>query len=227
MPQTRRAIFRFPHLRALAGMCLALGTGAAAYAQALPTATQDLRMAAFGGVTGTDTGLRGAPYTPSSNTGKNLSLTAGYDLGFRTPLHRLHTALEIRGTYPVYTDHLDDQKNVLVGLRIGPYVGKLRPYGDAFYGRGGIHYGGYGYPAPNQTVYYTTSFGNVIAGGGGLDVNLNERFAIKLDAQIQRYSVPVTASGSLYAKSATVAAIYRFDFNRHVKLDKMGMPKGK
>jgi len=223
VPQPRFASFPYQCVGTVL-LCVALGGGAAAFAQALPTATQDLRMSVFGGVTGTDTGLPGNPYIPSSSTGNNIGITAGYDLGFRTPFQRLHTALEIRGTLPVDSGDVAGEKNVLVGLRIGPYIRRLRPYGDAFYGRGGLNYKGYGYPSPTLPVYYTSSFGNVFAGGGGLDLDLSERFAIKFDVQLERYSVPVTKSGSLIAKSGTVGVIYRFDFNHRVKLDKMGMP---
>lgn len=227
MPQTRCASTRPYRVFALAGLCVAFGVGVRVHAQAMATATRDLRMSVFAGATGTDTGLPGNPFDPKSSTGNNLGITAGYDLGFRTPLHRLHTALEIRGTYPFYNDNVDKQENVLAGLKIGPYYGRFRPYGDAFYGRGGISYSGFGYPSANQPVYYTSSFGNIFAGGGGVDVDLNEHFAVKFDVQIQRYSVPVTTSGHLLAKAGTVGLVYRFDFDHRVKLDKAGMPKGK
>jgi hypothetical protein len=217
----RRAPSCYYRFALLAGLCLA------AHAQARPTATRDLRMSAFAGINGTDTGLPGDPSRPTSSTGNNIGITAGYDLGFRTPIHQLHTALEVRGTYPVDSGDVAGEKNLLVGLRIGPYIRNLRPYGDAFYGRGGLTYKGFGYPAPNQTIYYTTSVGNVFAGGGGVDVDLSERFAIKFDVQIERYSVPVTTSGHLLAKAGTVGVIYRFDFDRRVKLDKTGMPKSR
>jgi hypothetical protein len=224
VPQIRRILSCYTLVAALIVLRLTIGGCVSANAQALPTATQDLRMSVFAGATGTDTGLPGNPSIPTSSTGNNISIMAGYDLGFRTPLHSLHTALEIRGTYPVDSGDVAGEKNLLAGLRIGPYIHKLRPYGDAFYGRGGLNYQGFGYPAPNQPVYYTTSFGNVYGGGGGVDVDLTERFAIKLDAQVLRYSVPVTTSGHLLAKAGTVGVVYRFDFNHRVKLDKMGMP---
>jgi hypothetical protein len=180
-----------------------------AKAQSSPTATQPLRISAFGGATGTFTGLE---------SGKNLGITAGIDLTAR-PFYSFYPSLEVRGTYPFAEGHIDSQRNILVGLKVEKFYDRLRPYADILFGRGSIHYENGGFPDPSNTFLYLQSPSNVLSVGGGADYNLTDRFAVKAEVQFQRYSTPVTVSGYLYAKPITVGLVYRFDFNHrgHVR----------
>lgn len=176
-----------------------------AHAQAKPAATQSLHLSAFGGATGTYTGFGG---------GRNVGITAGADLGFR-PFHSFFPSLEIRGTYPVAKGKVDSQRNFLGGLQIAREYGRYHPYIDFLFGRGQINYNP-GFVNVPRTLYYTQSVTNVFSPGLGVDIDLTDHFAFKADAQLQRYSIPVTTMGSIYAKAGTLGLVYRFDFN-HTK----------
>jgi len=182
---------------------LALGSISAA-AQARSTATQMLRLSAFGGINGTYTGLAG---------GRNVGITAGADLSFR-PFFSLRPSVEVRGTYPVHDDGIDSQRNGLVGIKLERAFGRLRPYGDALFGRGAIDYP-HGFTDPTGARTYARTVSNVFAFGGGVDYDLTPHFALKADVQVIRYVTPVTVSGNVYAKSGTAGIVYRFDFNHH------------
>ncbi len=174
--------------------------------QASPTATRTLQISAFGGLSGTDTGLF---------SGRNLGITAGVDLGFR-PFHTFYPSLEVRGTYPVSKGNVDSERNILSGIKISKRYGRFHPYGDFLVGRGQINYGNGGYAAPDFQSYYVyvQSVSNVFSPGAGLDLQLDRQFSVKVDGQFQRYSSPVTDSGHLYSKSLTVGIVYRFAFDR-------------
>jgi hypothetical protein len=176
-----------------------------AHAQANPTATQSLQLSVFGAATGTYTGLSG---------GRNLGFTAGVDLGF-LPYRSFYPSLEVRGTYPFVKGHVDNQKNILAGLKVERhYYGRFHPYADILFGRAAIRYANGGYPNLANNFLYTETPTNVLSPGIGLDVTLSDHFALKGDAQFQRLSTPVTSSGHIYAKPLSLGVIYRFNFNR-------------
>jgi hypothetical protein len=64
-----------------------------------PTASKLFEISTFGGINGTYTGLSG---------GKNLGLTAGVDVSFRS-YYGFRPFLEGRGTYPIDGGHIDAQ----------------------------------------------------------------------------------------------------------------------
>jgi hypothetical protein len=174
-----------------------------ANSQSLPAATQAMHLSAFGGATGAWTGLAG---------GRNFSITAGGDLTFRS-FHSFYPSLEVRGTYPLANGQIDDQRNILGGLKVERVYNRLHPYGDILYGRGSIHYLNGGFPDPSYTFLYIQSPSNILSAGGGADLNLTRQLALKAEIQFQRYSTPVATSGHIYAKPVTVGVVYRFDFN--------------
>ena len=200
-----RTRIRAPFLSAALLLCIAFPS--VTHAQAGPTATQALQISAFGGGTATLIGL---------DKGRNTGITAGGDLGFRAFYH-LHPYLEVRGTAAIDSGSIAGLKNVLVGVKIEKTIARAHPYGDFFFGRGEINYNSPGFLNPAGTLYYLQSLSNIYSVGGGVDLDLTHHYAIKADAQLQHYSVPVTTSGSLYAKAFTVGVVYRFDFNHHPK----------
>ena len=174
-------------------------------AQATSAASKTFQISAFGGLTGTYTGLNG---------GKNLGITAGVDLGFRS-YFGLTPSAEFRGTFAVDKGTVDSQKNALGGLRVEKSYGHLHPYADILYGRGQINYGANGYPSPVGDFSYADTTSNVLSPGVGGALYLDRHLAVFADVQFQHYDTPVTPSGSLWAKALTAGVIYRFNFEHH------------
>lgn len=172
-----------------------------------PTASKLLEISAFGGLTGTYTGLSG---------GRNLGITAGVDVGIRS-YHGFRPFLEGRGTYPMDGGQIDKQKSALGGIRVERYMflPGLRVYGDFLIGRGEIDYQNGGYPSLDGNFLYVSSTSPVVSPGAGAEYRLTEHVTAIADVQFQHWDTPATPSGSLWAKSMTVGARYRFNFNKH------------
>ena len=169
-----------------------------AHAQAVPTASANLRLSAFAGVSGNYTGV---------DLAKNADVVAGFDIGFR-PFAGFLPSIEARGQYPIDKGHVVAQENALVGLRLGRRKQNFNPYGDVLFGRGKLEFAN-GRPNPAGTFLVLSNTTNVLSLGGGLDYNLSPHFAAKGDFQIQKYDTPVSASGSVYSKVFTVGIVYR------------------
>jgi hypothetical protein len=176
--------------------------------QAMSAATTTLQLSAFGGASERATRIAGA---------KNTDITAGIDLGF-LPSHGWYPALELRGSLPMASGLVDSEKEflggILLGRRLGSGPGPVRPYANVLVGRGQVTYFGAGQQVPGQNVFYTMSHTLVLSPGGGLEIDVSRSFALKLDAQAERYSSPVTASGHAWAAVATVGVVYRLRFER-------------
>jgi opacity protein-like surface antigen len=173
------------------------------HAQGVPTATQQLQLSAFGGVTGTFTNLEG---------GKNLGITAGADLTF-LPFQLVRPSFEIRGTYPVDKGTISSQKNFLVGPKVEHTFGRLHPYVDFLIGRGEIDYNQGGFAVGD--ILYISSNSTIYSPGAGVDFNFTRRIDLKADFQYQHWDAPVVVSGVIHPVALTLGAVYRFDFNRH------------
>ncbi len=185
-------------------LTLALGTPIAR-AQDGSTARSDVQISTFAAITGTQTGL---------GSGRNIGFTAGLDLDLLS-IHRLYPSIEGRGTLAIDKGHVDSQKDILGGLKLAyplPRLPRLRPYGTVLFGRGSIDYGPAGYQVPQTNIFYEISHTNVLSLGGGIDLKLSDHLFLKLDAESQRFSTPVTASHRLYATTANIGLLYRFHF---------------
>jgi hypothetical protein len=172
-----------------------------------PTASRELQLSAFAAASGVDTGLAG---------GKNLSITAGGDLGL-PPWRGVRPTIEVRGTYPTDRGTVDSQKSILAGLKVEFLLHhRFRPYGDFLFGRGQINYqtnGGLpGYLFDNQVYSLTTTY--IDSPGGGFDYQLTNRFAIKVDGQYQRWAAAPTPSGIIYSTVGSAGLVYYFNFDR-------------
>lgn len=207
---------RFKTAVALAVLLLAICSktiSARAQAGTTATASQQLALSAFGGGTGTYTGIYG---------GRNLGITAGADLAFLT-YHRFRPVLELRGTYPIHNGQIDAQRNFLGGLKVERDFGRLHPYADFLMGRGQIDYQRGGLLV--GSVLFLSSTSTVLSPGVGLDYDLTPNWAIKGDFQYQHWNVPFAMSngapapiaqapgGTISPRVITVGAVYRFDFN--------------
>jgi hypothetical protein len=167
-----------------------------------PAASRLLQISAFGGVSGVFTGLEG---------GKNLAVTAGGDIGL-PPWRGIRPTLEVRGRYPIDHGNIDSQKNILGGLKVDFLLNhRLRPYGDALFGRGQINYN-HGFIYGNYIYALTTTY--VDAAGAGFDYQLTDSFAIRVDGQLERWGSAPTPSGNIYSKVGTAALVYYFNFDR-------------
>lgn len=176
----------------------------AIHAQAVPTATQGLRLSAFGGPTGTYTNFEG---------GKNGSLTLGADLTFLTTPY-VKPSFELRGTAPVDAGHISGQFNFLLGPRVEYPYHRLHPYADFLVGRGLIHYQNGGFPYNGLLYISSTSF--VYSMGLGVDYDLTNRWGVKADFQYQHWHTPFFTFDPIHPKATTLGVTYRFDFNsRH------------
>jgi len=168
-----------------------------------PTAVQRLQLSAFGGLSAVYTGL---------DLGKNGSLTLGADLAL-PPFRFVRPTAEVRATYPVHDGQVASEKSVLAGLRVDVLLGRrFHPYVDFLFGRGEMDYSGNGYVYTNFVYDVTTT--NVYSPGVGLDYDLSEHFAVKVDGQLQQWSSEPTASGKIESKVGTLGVVYRFNFNR-------------
>lgn len=168
-----------------------------------PTASRQLQLSAFGGVSGVFTGLEG---------GKNFSITAGGDLGL-PPWRGVRPTLEVRGTYPADHGLIDSQKSVLGGLRVDFLLNhRLRPYGDILYGRGQMNYGLTGYYFNHYIYALTTTY--IGAGGVGFNYDLSQHLALKVDAQVERWGAAPTNEGRIYTTVGTAGIVYNFTFDR-------------
>jgi hypothetical protein len=170
-----------------------------AYAQASPTATREVGLSAFGLVSGVHTGF---------DSSKNLSLTAGADLGFQ-PHCGLYPALEIRGTLPLASGDVASQKNFLAGLKLEKPYGRVTPYVNFLVGRTEFRYKTFPF-TPDFSSYYVQSTSNLFSPGGGVDFSISDQLSFKLDAQVGLYSSPVTVSGRGVQSSVSVGLNYRF-----------------
>src|SRR5258708_4803423 len=63
------------------------------------------------------------------NSGKNLGIAAGIDLGFR-PFFSVHPSFELRGSYPLDKGSIDSQTNILAGLKTAKVFGRFHPYAE-------------------------------------------------------------------------------------------------
>jgi hypothetical protein len=178
-------------------------------AQSLPTASQKLDLSVFAAGTGTFTRIAG---------GKNLSFTAGVDLTY-LPLRLLRPSLEIRGTYPIDTGHIDSQKSVLVGPKVEHAFGSFHPYVDFLIGRGEIDYHNDLFTA--GAIEYLSSTSTVYSPGGGLDYTLGRGIDVKADIQFQHWDVPpwttpYQSPGVVHPIALTFGGVYHFNFRpRH------------
>jgi hypothetical protein len=190
---------------ALALLLAPLSSTLAAHAQpANATAVQRLQLSAFGGVSGVYTGLE---------SGKNLSVTAGIDLDLE-PHFGVRPVIEVRGLYPLDKGQISSQKDILGGLKVDFLLHhRVHPYADFLFGRGQMDYGPYGFTFGNYVYDVTTTY--VYSPGAGIDCQFSDHLAIKIDAQLQRWSSAPTASGDVYPKIGTLGLVYIFDFNHH------------
>ncbi len=201
----------FVSLLVWALFCFALLFAPPTESQSLPAASRPLIPSAFGGITGSYTGLLGS---------RNLGITAGLDLGIR-PFKGFLPSIEVRGTYPLDSGAVVGEEHVEGGLRVQKRYHPFRPYADFLFGRGALNYQGGGLAVPMQAFRYLRTTSNVISPGVGVEVDTTPHFAVLFDGQAQIWSVPFDPSGAtsnaghFTAYSGTVGVVYRFGWLLH------------
>lgn len=181
-------------------LCLFPASSRMLNAQATPTATQGLELTAFAAGTGTWTNIEG---------GRNLGITAGADLAFKS-YHNFRPAAEFRGTYPFHNGTIDAQKDLLGGLRVEYPLGRLHPYADFLVGRGQIDYQRGGLQV--GSLIYIRSISTVFSPGVGVDLDVAPHWSVKADLQIQNWDIPFSP-GTIHPKVLSLGGVYHFDFN--------------
>jgi hypothetical protein len=176
----------------------------AAYSQGTPSDARQIQLYAFGGITGTYTGLEDS---------RNLGITAGVDLGLHAYRGFLPT-LEARGTYPVDNGSLVGERNFLGGVKVERRYGAIHPYFDILFGLGQLQYAGHGLLNSTATILYQRTNSNVFSPGAGIDFDVTPTIAVKADFQLQHYDTPVVTEGDIYSKAITIGVLYRFGYNQ-------------
>jgi len=154
------------------------------------------------------TGL-GANATPTFfNSGKNVLITAGLDVGFYSFGHYTVGA-EVRGSFPVNSGKFVGERALLGGARLS-YESNvpLRPYIDVLAGRGQLDYQNGGLVIGN--LLYRQTAGAVYAGGGGLEWDMLRQISLKADVQVEQWSTPVVSRGYIRGGQVSIGAAYRF-----------------
>ncbi|MEK6398929.1 MAG: hypothetical protein V4734_12645 [Terriglobus sp.] len=176
--------------------------------QAKPTATRSIAPSAFVLVGGSYTGLGANGSTRLSGGGRNITVTAGLDVGFYSFGH-YEIGAEVRGSVPVNKGELVGESAILGGGRVSYESSKpVRPYLDVLFGRGQMDYQKGGYAVGN--LLYKQTAGNVLSGGGGVEWDFMRQISLKADAQLQRWNTPVVERGNVRGVQASIGLAYRF-----------------
>ncbi len=163
-----------------------------ACAQASTAASKAAAVSVFAGL-----GVSDPAYGPNHNTG--VSLGANYTRYLRFPVQ---PSVEVRANFSNGT--YANERSYLFGLRALVPVGRFEPYADFLIGPGNIHFPlNVGYTGDNSTVYNY---------GGGVDVPLSSRFALKLDVQAQHWN---TGEFTFTPVLGMVGVSYRIPFRAH------------
>ncbi|MDE1178094.1 MAG: outer membrane beta-barrel protein [Edaphobacter sp.] len=200
----------YRRLSVVLGLSAALFSAHAAVAQAVPAVNRGMEENTSIFVMGTE--------TQTGFMGSNRALTAGASLTLR-PFGAYTTAVELRATYPLSAASTASKEMTVLG---GPVVrrrfGRFEPYGDVLFGLGRVDYpSGYIY----NTLGYVRTTGFTYSPGGGVDVYLNPRLSVKADIQMQHWGIPVTESGTAWARAMSVGVSYHFSaFHRSHKADR-------
>ncbi len=163
-----------------------------ASAQASSTASKAAAVSVFAGLDVSD-----PAYGPNRN--KGVSLGANYTRYLRFPVQ---PSVEVRVNFS--NGSYANERSYLVGFRALVPVGRFEPYADFLIGPGSIHFPlNVGYTGDNSTVFNY---------GGGVDVPLSSRFALKLDVQAQHWN---TGELTFTPVLGTVGISYRVPFRAH------------
>lgn len=149
-----------------------LGFGRSASAQRDPVQFRTQTISVFGGVLYNNIAFR-----PASAIG----FSAGFDLTQHFLRVPLAISLELRANAAYGTTA--DEHSYVFGPRVSYGFGRYHPYGEFQVGLGNIHFG----TALRDDEGYYGDKSAVVAGGGGVDIDLFKNVAAKVDFQAQQW----------------------------------------
>lgn len=188
-------IFRFrgssPRLATITVAAALLGA-TAAHAQTTETASQDLRIRAFGMYSHVDTDYAG---------GVNNGGTFGVDVDFKIPHVRgIKPGVDIREV--ISSGSIANQRVFSGGPQIVLSGGRYHPYFDFLVGSGTISF-------PHPTIPgYTHDNSFVYTLGGGIDVTVHGPWAVRADYQRQQWKLQ-ESTPSFYPTQFSIGLRYQ------------------
>jgi len=168
----------------------------AALGQSLPTASRQGDLSVFG-----TAGVVNPDYPTSNQAGYvfGLDYTRYFNHLYVVPSLELRASVSPKGA-------VAGQNVYGGGLKLEHPYGRFHPYADALVGVGYIRFRHpHGYTPTGDL--YIQDLSRVYTFGGGLDVDLNTRFSIKLDAQFSNWklnpAMPITLEPSIVGVGVT------------------------
>ena len=165
-------------------------------AQAQATATRTIGLSVFGAVTALDPKF--------GITTREIGYVAGGDITYH--LRLLDISFEAR--YTNATGYSADESTYGGGFKVEHAFRRFHPYVDFFVGGGKIKFD---HPEIYGSPNYTHDNSFIYDFGGGLDYDLIRNFAVKIDAQGQRWQIGVEHP-TFYPYNASVGLVYRIPF---------------
>ena len=150
--------------------CVFFGTRAA-HAQAQVAAARDLSIDAYAGA---------SAVSPHVGPDREIGYMVGGDI--EKYFRLVDVALDVR--YNSATGTYADESSILVGIRAARTYHRFHPYIEFLAGHGNVKFD---HPDLFGNPTFTHDDSTVYDGGIGVDYSLTPRFAVKLDAQVQRW----------------------------------------
>ena len=191
-----------PHLFAgsFIAVLLLLAAPSAAHAQAQVTASREVSIDVYGAATSV---------SPHFGPDRDFGYTFGGDI--QRHFHLLDAALDVR--YTSATGNFADESTFMGGFRAGRSYRRFHPYIEVMVGHGNIRFD---HPEVFNNPNYTHDDSTVYDGGIGLDYSLTPRFAVKVDAQVQRWRTGLQ-SQVFNPNTISVGVVYHVPF-RYLRL---------
>ncbi len=115
------------------------------------------------------------------------SLDQGVTVGgdFTQHFHYINTSLDVR--YNNVTGQAVNERSFGGGLKLSLQYGRYHPYVHSLLGYGIVTFN---HPATNTNgTLYTHDDSSIYNAGGGVDIDLNRRFSVKIDGQYQFWNL--------------------------------------
>ena len=171
------------------------GPASYAFAQAVPTASKTIGLAAFGAV---------ARVSPDYGASQNYGFMLGGDVSRH--LRLFDPSIEVRYTHA--GGSVVGESSITGGLKAEKVYRNFHPYADFMIGQGRISFT---HPAPFATGPFVHDTSLIFVLGGGVDYDLSSRFALKGDFQYQSWKLS-TAKNRLTPSILSLGVVYRIPF---------------
>ena len=177
-------------------------------AQAVLTASKTMDLSAFGG------------YTRTNPDFGNSTDSNGYSLGVNiTRYFRFPVAPSLEARANIADAYYVNEHTFVFGLRAqGEFLRRYHPYADLLVGPGTIHFN-----FPTVAGYYGDN-SIVESVGGGVDIDVTQHFAAKVDYQKQYWTLGVQhgTDESFSPSLLLVGVSYRIPMHPWVTQDRLG-----